>query len=591
MQTQNVTFLLAVNTFALISLIMVFGSTRKPAQNVSRRLLIALFALVLLRSTYLLNGLWYNTLSTPFVGTIETLSLLCIVWALLNRSTTYHPRWQQYRWLVIFIVVGLCGLLWFFPGLAWQWIALGIAGASYPLIVRRQTEMRWSHIMTPSIIGIAALTNWAGLMNLSQFLTLLGYGTLNYAIYTSVAFNAKARQQEVKLLGTETQRQYAEQSYFMEISRRLNSVNQPAEQLSNAAATIGQSTNVDQVVILGLEKSASEVGQVAVVHNRNQLESWPHNARIQFLVADYPLLVEARDLQRPIIPSLQEDTILLYKLCALWQNDQMGPMLIQPLYLGDKLTGFLILSNKSETRPIHSNHVRLCQKLGPQLAALVVFQQEYETLEKVATKLAGNLDLERKSSEQFSSIVDTIQHGIIASDTEGRIYLVNKTAEALLGQSRARLLGKSLKSLYSKITSQKPIERLAIEFSRSNQAIPVCLENDKGRDIAGQLIPLRNSRQEWLGIVAIIQNTQNSSLPAPVVNNNHNEFWGMFTKEIKASLSIIDEQLEIMLSSTANDDLSVQQQHFLEVIQSSLNRAVKVVEKGQRVVQEEHSPL
>lgn len=577
MRAEMLSYLLALDIFAITVLIMAVGPTQETVRGVRKRLLRALFALVTARSIYLLAFLWFGTLSDPFAGSLEVLSMVCIIWALVKPSAIHFPRWRIYARAGLALTGLLILLLWLVPALSWQPIAALVGLASLPLVFSRYDKARWSHILTPIILAIAALLNWLEFVTTGQFITLIGFGALVYAIFIETAIHASTRRREVETLGAETQRHYIERLQFMEISNLLSAAPSPADSLDHAVQTIGKAAHVEQVVILSFDRYSGQ-GHVAAVYRPTDPQNYTALKETPFNISEYPLLLDALERQHQLIIQPSTHPGSLKKLHNLWHSRQTGSTALQPLLLKQKSVGVLVLANSKADKAIESADLLLCQKLGAQLAAMVVFQQEHRHVESKAQELAAQAQLSQGNYEQLQNIIETISDGVIASNTDGRIHLVNRTAERLLGQPRQQLLGQPFGAIFGDANSRESIEKLAIEFSRSNQALPTYFERE-GQAVQGRLIPLRNSHQDWMGIVAVLWDVT----AAVYTDETRSKFVDTLSREIRTPLTTVKGYLDMILAGVGGP-LNIQQEHYLKLIQAGANRAAEVINKAQQTV-------
>ena len=472
-------------------------------------------------------------------------------------------------------------LVWLVPAFPWQIVVALIAFSSFPIIFSQIQKARLAHTIPPIILGVAALLNWSGLTSTGYFTAFIGYGALVYAIFTEMAINVSVRQQEIETLGIETQRHHTEQTQFMEISSTLSAASNSEELLDHAVRTLAQTTQVDQAVILVFSRQLSGTGNVAAIYYAHTAKNIASLADKTFNLADYSLLLDVLESQNQVNISAIADDPILKKLYALWHETQIGPTLIHPLLSDQNAVGVLILGNPISRRLIKNTTMRLCQRLSAQLAAMVTYQQDYQFLAGKNKTLAANLQLTQGTYEQLLNIVETLNDGVITSDTDGHIQMVNQAAEQILGKSREQLLGKPIGTVYGNIRSRKSIEQLAIEFSRNNQALPTYFEQD-GQAVQGRLLPLRNSYHEWLGMVFVLRNVTAEANADKVKS----EFVKTVSRELRTPLTTIKGYLDLMLTGAAGD-LDVQQRHFLKLVKAGADQVTEVINKSQRVVDDE----
>jgi PAS domain S-box-containing protein len=580
MQTNTLSSLLALDIFALIALIIAVGPiTTSVAPRLHKRLLLALFYLVVVRSVYLIVFLASERLPLSFIGSAEILSLVCIIWALMPPSTGSLRR--KFTRIGLGVTAICLLLVWLVPNFPWQIAVILIAFGGLLLIYSSTNKVPWYYDFPPIALGGMALLNWVGLANTGQFVALLAYGILLYLVYAKSAMSLGDHQRETNLPGITNQRQYIEQRQFREVSSALSAASGPNELLDHAVQIIGQQTQVDQVVILAFSRHQGGIGNVAAVYRDGSLLYLTARNKTTFNISDYSLLVDSLEGRRHINFTAITDNPHLKKLYALWQEAQTGPTLIQPLFLNQKGVGILILGNPSSAQPIKGKYIRLCQKLTAQLAALVVFQQEYQSLEIKAEELAAKLQIHQETRQQLTNIVETINDGVIASNTDSRIQLVNQAAEQILGRSKKQLLGRPIRVIYDDINARKSIDKLTTEFRYSNQTLTTYFEQG-GQAIQGRIMPLRNNNQEWMGMVVVLRDVTAEI----IADNTKNQFIKTISRELRPPLTTIKGYVDLMLVG-ATGNIGIQQQNYLKIIRTGTDRAIEIVNKTSRIVEDD----
>lgn len=577
MQTDILSNLLALDIFALTAWGIAVSFDPYSGDRFRQRLSLALFSLVMVRSFYLLAFLVSGALSAPFIGAAEILSAICIIWALTDSAVISSRR--NYIQIGLGITGAFSLLIWLVPNFPWQMVLLLLALGGFFLTSSNPGGTPWYYSLIPFFLGLMALLSWLGLTATSQFMALAAYGLLIYVVYTGIA--GQRRPVEAKGSAELSRRQRLEQMQFVELSNALSATSGPHELLRQAVQIIGQRTQVDQVVILTFSKDQNGLGQVAAIYKAGSLTRHTSRDKISFNLSDYPLLLDSLESQSQLNFTSTTEDAYLKKIYQLWQETHTGPTLIQPLFLKQKGVGMLLLGNPVSKRPVKRIYSQLAEKLSAQLAVMVIYYQEYLSLEIKAEKLAARLQLNQESRQDLINIIETINDGVIASNREGRIQVVNQAAEHILGQSRKQLLGQPMRAIYSHIGGRKPFDNLAAEFSHSPQILTTYFERG-GQAVQGRLMPLRNERQEWQGTVAVLRDVT----AEVIADKTKSQFIKIITRELRAPLTTIKGYVDLILVGAAGT-LNLQQRHFLSAIQAGADQAIGVVNKTSGAVEEE----
>jgi PAS domain S-box-containing protein len=511
-----------------------------------------------------------------------------------------------------------------------------IATAGAPLILLIQGEVRWTHLTPPlvlvlaNIIGLLDLTYaWLDLADLSWYVSLFAYAVLIGAIHwegmqifqESVQFHqerrkaAEALAQEAASFDRERQRLLESR----EIISNVPSLNQSMEHIVRSMARI---THVDQSVIFMLDVKAIGRAHVVTVYSPERPFHITSRDEMAFVLDNYPPLQKAIEEQQQLLLPRQESANGLHKLYSLWNEERAGPTLIQPLAVQGRPVGALMLGNPVTHRPIPERDVHLCRALAPQIAIMVEHRRRYLELELQAEEMAAVMQqqLSRvtqqptsevgqqftsetepsqadeiapqqmtetkpergsetgpqqlREADEYLAIFEAISDGVIVSDTMGRVQLVNKAAERILGRTRQELMGQPIGTIYGEIDSKEPIENLVVAFSRRNQPLPTFIEDDD-RAIQGRLIPWRNDQSEWLGIIGVFRDVSYEIK----ADQARNDFIAALSHELRAPLTTVKGYAEL-ISLGMMGEYSSEQLHTHQLILSGAERMVEVLDNA-----------
>lgn len=579
MFTNLQSYHLALDIFALTALAMAAKATPGRTQTERNHYLLALITLVLVRSLALIMHLTLATVQAQAVGVVEMLSIYCVVWMLRKPSASYSNVLRLYMRLgIVAMPVAILLAFWLVTTLPWQPVAVLIAAGGLPLIFSLQDKPRWGHTLPPILLSLAALLNWANLNNIGYLVALMGYGALLYAVFVEAAISAGQKQQTVESLVVESRRVHSERLRSMEIGSTLIATRHPIEMLQHAAQTIARATGVDQVVILSLSAQPN-AGNVVAAYSQNGDIHHTATDNTPFNPQEIPLLVEAREGQQHLLVAEVLDHLPeLGRLYSLWNEPGVGPTLLQPLLLDQKVVGFLVMGNPTSGRSLSNTEIRLGQTLAPQLGGMIIYQDQYFELQSQAEDLAAKFQFTQGQVDQLTDIVESISDGVLVSDLDGKINLVNQAAQQILDKTAPQLIGKPIGAIYGDIDSTDSIEKLASEFSRNDQPISTFFESE-GRSVQGRLIPLRNSRQEWLGFVAVLRDVT----PEAQAEKSRREFVRTISRELRTPLTTARGFLDMVFAGPQQES-SLQQTHFMDIIRTNLDRMIEIVNNATLVV-------
>jgi PAS domain S-box-containing protein len=291
-----------------------------------------------------------------------------------------------------------------------------------------------------------------------------------------------------------------------------------------------------------------------------------------------------------------------------------------------------MLGNPVTHRPIAENDVLLCQELAAQIAVMLEHRRRYLELELQAEEMAATVQqqLSRATREfipeaapellaeavpelvgeiapeqripvpepvgqpvlqpengavparadeldRYLAMFEAISEGVILSDTTGRVQLVNKAAERILGRTRRELAGQPIRAVCGQIDAEESIDHWAVAFSRRDQPLPIFIEDDE-RAIQGHLIPWRDDQRGWLGIIAIFKDVT----PAVRADKARSDFVAALSHELQAPLTMIKGYSELITTKTMGD-YSPEQVRIQQIIHGNVERMVKVLDNALKI--------
>lgn len=154
----------------------------------------------------------------------------------------------------------------------------------------------------------------------------------------------------------------------------------------------------------------------------------------------------------------------------------------------------------SESREEDERLIRLVSTLASQLGVAIGRKRSEEALSTEKERLAVTLR--------------SIGDGVIATDTEGKIVLMNRVAEGLTGTAQEEAVGRPLGQVFSTIDekSREPLENpvsrvleTGTRVSPANQTILISQDGTE-RIIADSAAPIRDKQGEIIGVVLVFRN-------------------------------------------------------------------------------------
>src|SRR5450759_4865995 len=136
-------------------------------------------------------------------------------------------------------------------------------------------------------------------------------------------------------------------------------------------------------------------------------------------------------------------------------------------------------------------------------------------IKKTSTsKSQSKTEIALKESEQrYRTTMMSVGDGVIATDTEGRIEMINPVAEELTGWKQKEALGKSLEEIFHIINEEtrqsveNPVRRVmrkGIVVYLANHSLLIAKDGTE-HPIADSAAPIRNEKEEITGVVLVFR--------------------------------------------------------------------------------------
>lgn len=287
--------------------------------------------------------------------------------------------------------------------------------------------------------------------------------------------------------------------------------------------------------------------------------------------------------------------------CKQMLGDERGEFLNHPQALLNRLhpEDYLRVLEKQQaylTKKISNYEIicRLQHREGnylPVLIRAIAVWNHYGTPSRLVGTLFDLTELQRaehqrQAAEQFANtqairfktVLETISDAIIVINQKGIIELINPATEQLFGYSAPELL-------------QQPIEKL---FIAGGMPLAQCLNLQRGCEIIGRhkqgksltllasMGIFEESQQKRFTLIlhdisrqkAVEQELQRARELAESANLAKSNFLAMMSHEIRTPINGILGIIELLLNTNSNQ---IEQRHYLECVQQSMQRLLRVM--------------
>ncbi|GAB4422604.1 MAG: hypothetical protein Kow0031_00490 [Anaerolineae bacterium] len=595
---------MAANLFALTALLVGLNNFSRGAQ--SWRLL-PLFLLTASRALMLIISLVLpGAGAAGLVGALDVFSVLCVVWSLTDIRPDWPVFWRRLVWLAggAALILSLLPLVpgWPLPaGLH----AITVAVFSTPFILVGLRRVEWLHVAVPLVLALAYLLGLAGNQFLAGVLLLLAYALLVAALHREEVVVYRGRRAQSEAMARQALSLSEERQRLLEVSEIISAVPSVEQSMAHVARTMAHVTQADQTAVFVLDTDDDTLFRLAAVYSPERPVTLTGRYRKTFNLASFSVLERALAEQTQMMLTPKYHQAELSVLYALWFEDRTGPTLLQPVSVQGYAVGALLVGNPVTQRPFHPNDPALCRSLSAQIGSMAESYRRHFDLEQRINEALE--EAERREQERVATaatgggvtvpagfggesgapagasglrladepaILEAVHEGVVVADAAGRVRLVNRAAERILGKSRQELLGQPIGDIYGQIDSSESIEELAADFSRRSKPLPTFVET-KERAVQGQLIPWRNEAQEWLGIIAIFWDV---TLQIKADRTRH-DFITALSRELRAPLTTIKGYSELIMRGDLSH-YTPAQVYVQNIMHSSVDRMVAVLDNA-----------
>jgi PAS domain S-box-containing protein len=604
-------YLFAANLFALTALLLGLNNFSRGA--LSRRLA-PLFLLTAVRAgIIILSQLQLEAVSLWPVA-LEVFSTFCLVWALTNPVAELSLPWLAATRLGSggAILLSLLPLFKEWPAPA-ALHSLVIAIFSVPFILVSHQRRGWLHLATPLTLGLGYFFMLPGLGGgaFAWLLVLLAYALLIATLHWEGVQLAQQQQAASELAARTARNQSEERQRLLEVSDVVSAAPGIEDSMAHIARSLAHVTGADQAAVAVLGVTRPEQFRLAAIYSPERPVAFNGRTESLFVLDDFTLLAQVVEENQQLLAMPVTHGPRLAALYGLWFEDRLGPLLLQPLTVQGTPVAVLLLANPVTHRDFRGEDRRLVRALATQIGAMTDSYRRYDTmrrqiaeavpaetrpyealpiaLDEAATDLAVATEpaLSRRAANPSGlmaalnsdphhqqPILEAVQEGIVVSDVSGRVVLVNRAAEQILGKRRHELLGQPIHTVYGEIDSGEAIEDLATAFSRRDEPLPTFLQKE-GRVIQGQLVPWRNDDHEWTGIIAVFRDVTHRVK----ADQARSDFIATLSRELRVPLTTIKGYSELIIRSDM-ENYTPEQLYIQRVMHSSADRMVAVLDNA-----------
>lgn len=191
-----------------------------------------------------------------------------------------------------------------------------------------------------------------------------------------------------------------------------------------------------------------------------------------------------------------------------------------------------------------------------------------QTFNFMIDRLKEALSLNEEEKEKLSSILLNMSDGVIATDNQGQVILMNHRAAQMLQLEDHEIASKNISEIL-----QLPLEEVAASSLEENKTMMHMVqgENDEDLSVRVSFSPIRRSDKGVTGTIAVLQDvTEQEKLEI-----SRREFVANVSHELRTPLTTIKSYLEALDDGALEDPELAQR--FISVTRTEAERMIRLV--------------
>ncbi len=293
---------------------------------------------------------------------------------------------------------------------------------------------------------------------------------------------------------------------------------------------------------------------------------------------------EALQGKTGIIPDAANDSRFQYPEQA--KAESIGSILVVPLTVRDSPVGVMRLYtndihefDKEEIGFIHAvanlgaiaiENAKLYEAMKQELGDLTEDINEMAgRLHESRMQIAQQMDDLNYEKKRLETILTSMGEGVVVTDPDNHIMLINSAAEALLGVSRPEITGKT-----GEVILPVKMNELAPIFEDSSVIYPAVplIRKYQNKVLSILINPIRDEAGELLGTVSLLRDiTEQAAIEAMKT-----EFISIVSHELRTPLTPIKGYIDLIVEGDAGE-ITEEQANYLRIVQSNTDALVALV--------------
>jgi signal transduction histidine kinase len=254
------------------------------------------------------------------------------------------------------------------------------------------------------------------------------------------------------------------------------------------------------------------------------------------------------------------------------KKGQSQSVLAVPLSSENEVLGVMLLFHP-ESDYFREDHIVFAGAAANHITVAIKNTEMYRLVRDQATRLGERLRKQRGVSAQHMAILAAITDGVVVSDENERITVLNDAARRVLHLGNQRLLGHPPAALFAHFEEgqQHALQVLSEVTERARQRQSVApaamMLQTKGQIVQTSFMPMYDERHQFAGTVIVLRDVTHEQEIAQAKN----EFVSIVAHELRTPMTSIKGYTDLILQG-AMGEISDGQRHFLQIVRSNVER-------------------
>ncbi len=364
--------------------------------------------------------------------------------------------------------------------------------------------------------------------------------------------------------------QTQELMFLLEAAKAIGASLDLSQVLQKIIESAALTMNADHAVIAVADDPGGERMTIIAGYDPLHREVW-QISNVRFQVSNYPAIQHALKRRRQIVLQNVDFSAHLVALHALLGTPEVGPVVVQPLVLQERVLGVILLGNSRSQRPFADNELEVVHALATQAVTAVDNARLYKELDEHSQELATLLRIREEEAAERQAILESIADGVVVADARGQVTMTNAAAEQIFGQEAKQLHGQSIRQLFGRLSPDAGAIVQRDSSTGQASAVQSTLEL-AGKTVRANLALVKRHDGDLLGYVGVLRDVTREV----AAERAKSEFITNVSHELRTPMTSIKGYLELITGGMAGE-LSETQRGFLNVIHNNTERMVKLV--------------